>query len=342
MHPKQLENVFALTSKQRYEHFISKVCDWEELWILADQNQDFLIVIPQENLEYLPVWPHADYASAFHEIYPSHKPSRVELDSFLEIWLPNLNDDELTWAFIRGYFDGDGTIRHINSHALSCSISSNSINMLTAISKFSNIPCEKITNELTYNGTNCLDFLGKLYGDASNELYLLRKYNLYLQWMNWKPSLRGSGSQSNIGLCKVYKTDKNAILPSKSNISDVGYDLTIIKEIKKNNTNTVMYDTGIKIKLDYGYYAEIVPRSSLSKSGYMLSNSIGIIDNSYRGNLYIPLTKVELDAPDLELPFKCCQLIIREQIHINMIEVAEDIIDNTTRDNGGFGSTNSN
>ncbi|MEG0199040.1 MAG: DUF2750 domain-containing protein, partial [Acinetobacter sp.] len=33
--------------------------------------------------------------SAFHEIYPSHKPSRVELDSFLEIWLPNLNDDGL-------------------------------------------------------------------------------------------------------------------------------------------------------------------------------------------------------------------------------------------------------
>lgn len=31
MHPKQLENVFALTSQQRYEHFISKVCDWEEL-----------------------------------------------------------------------------------------------------------------------------------------------------------------------------------------------------------------------------------------------------------------------------------------------------------------------
>ena len=95
MHPKQLENVFALTSKQRYEHFISKVCDWEELWILADHNQNFLIITPQENLEYLPVWPHADYASAFHEIYPSHKPSRVELDSFLEIWLPNLNDDGL-------------------------------------------------------------------------------------------------------------------------------------------------------------------------------------------------------------------------------------------------------
>ena len=95
MHPKQLENVFALTSKQRYEHFISKVCDWEELWILEDNNKDFLIITPQEDLAYLPVWPHADYALAFHEIYPSLKPSRVELDSFLETWLPNLNNDGL-------------------------------------------------------------------------------------------------------------------------------------------------------------------------------------------------------------------------------------------------------
>ena len=95
MHPKQLENVFALTSKQRYEHFILKVCDWEELWILKDNNKNFLIITPQENIEYLPVWPHADYASAFHEIYPSFKPSRIELSAFLEKWLPNLNNDDL-------------------------------------------------------------------------------------------------------------------------------------------------------------------------------------------------------------------------------------------------------
>jgi hypothetical protein len=33
-----------------------------------------------------------------------------------------------------------------------------------------------------------------------------------------------------------------------------------------------------------GYYTEIVPRSSISKFGYILSNNIGIIDNNYRGN----------------------------------------------------------
>lgn len=95
MHPKQLENVFALTSKQRYEHFIAKVCDWEELWILEDNNENFLIITPQQDLEYLPVWPHADYALAFHEVYPSLKPSQIQLDTFLEIWLPNLNNDGL-------------------------------------------------------------------------------------------------------------------------------------------------------------------------------------------------------------------------------------------------------
>ena len=54
-----------------------------------------------------------------------------------------------------------------------------------------------------------------------------------------------------------------------------------------------MYDTGIQVKPQYGYYFEIVPRSSLSKSGYILANSIGIIDPSYSGNLYIVLIKID-------------------------------------------------
>lgn len=63
--------------------------------------------------------------------------------------------------------------------------------------------------------------------------------------------------------------------------------------------NTILYDTGIKINVKYGYYAEVVPRSSLSKSGYMLANSIGIIDNSYRNNIFVALTKINPDAPDI-------------------------------------------
>jgi deoxyuridine 5'-triphosphate nucleotidohydrolase len=87
-----------------------------------------------------------------------------------------------------------------------------------------------------------------------------------------------------------------------------------------------------------GYYSEIVPRSSISKSGYMLSNSVGIIDQSYRGNIMVSLTKIDSESPDIELPFKCCQLIIRKQYYANMIEVGYSF-DETDRNEGGYGST---
>ncbi|MCU4581564.1 DUF2750 domain-containing protein [Acinetobacter gyllenbergii] len=93
MHPKQIENIFSLTPKQRYKHFVSKVCDWEELWILEDEHANYLILTPQENLEYLPVWPHTDYAACFREVYPSFTPTKVDLNNFIEKWLQILNDD---------------------------------------------------------------------------------------------------------------------------------------------------------------------------------------------------------------------------------------------------------
>ncbi len=72
----------------------------------------------------------------------------------------------------------------------------------------------------------------------------------------------------------------------------------------------------------------------------MLANSVGIIDNNYRGNLMIALTKICDDAPEIEFPFKCCQLIIRKQISANLYEVTTtDNLTSTNRNEGGFGST---
>jgi len=170
-------------------------------------------------------------------------------------------------------------------------------------------------NEKIYSSNNDLSCLAEPF----------QKINIY----NKKPTL------------KIFKTTQEAIIPSKAFEEDAGYDLTIISKIKDFNSKTSLYDTGIKIEIEDGYYTEIVPRSSLSKSGYMLANSIGIIDNNYRGNLMIALTKICDESPDFELPFKCCQLIIRKQVSANLIEVTTDDLSNTTRNDGGFGSTSS-
>ena len=66
--------------------------------------------------------------------------------------------------------------------------------------------------------------------------------------------------------------------------------------------------------------------------------STGIIDNSYRGNLLIALTKIDEKSPDILLPFKCCQLIIQKQIYLDLYEVKEDFKE-TDRNSGGFGSS---
>jgi hypothetical protein len=54
----------------------------------------------------------------------------------------------------------------------------------------------------------------------------------------------------------------------------------------------------------------------------------------------ICLTKIDETLPDLVLPFKCCQLIIDKSIHYTAEEVFdENLIGESTRGNGGFGST---
>lgn len=135
------------------------------------------------------------------------------------------------------------------------------------------------------------------------------------------------------------KDSKEAVTPSKSNPSDSGYDLTLIRK-KKNYGKVELYDTGIKIQPPQGYYFDMVPRSSIMKSGYILANSVGIIDQSYRGNIMVPLIKIDDKQPDLVLPCRLIQLIPRKFIHFDMIEVDESELTKTIRGTGGFGSSN--
>jgi deoxyuridine 5'-triphosphate nucleotidohydrolase len=254
--------------------------------------------------------------------------------------LPNLykNNFNLFWNFINGYIDYNGNLEMINNTP-ELNINFHSNYLLKDFNCYIKIPHIKINNKLTLLSTNCIDFLGEMY--KNNNIYLSKLHNKFHKYINWK-YLNKNNSTLKLDKCKFYKIDNNAIFPSKHYESDVGYDLTIIKKIKNLTPSTILYDTGIKLSVDYGYYIEIVPRSSLSKSGYILANSIGIIEKTYSGNLYVALTKIDKEMPDLELPFRCCQLIFKPQISLDIINITnqENLIEDTTRNNGGFGSSN--
>jgi len=193
---------------------------------------------------------------------------------------------------------------------------------------------EKDLYLLEYKNSNMIDFLGQVYdnNDETDDLYVNTLMRNFVNYNN-----------DEIPVLKIVKVDKDAVVPSKNNYSDAGLDLTIIKECKRLNSDTVLYDTGIKLEIPNGYYVEIVPRSSISKSGYMLANNIGIIDQGYTGNLYVALRKINKDCEDLAFPYKCCQIIMKKQIYSKIIirdDTNKEIkIQDTSRGEGGFGST---
>lgn len=128
-----------------------------------------------------------------------------------------------------------------------------------------------------------------------------------------------------------------AVVPKKGTELSMGYDLTAIGVEKKVGERITLYKTGIAVQPPKGYYTEIYPRSSMSKTGYMLANSIGLIDPDYTGELFLALIKVDPTMPDLQLPFTKCQLVLKkcEDYVLEQVESLES----TARGDGGFGST---
>lgn len=98
----------------------------------------------------------------------------------------------------------------------------------------------------------------------------------------------------NIELPKVIKKGDWIDLRLSNSVSfKAPYAKTLHKrkgEDAANRTREIIFDTkllnlGIAIEMEKGYEAHVTPRSGLFKNyGLVLLNSIGIIDNSYKGN----------------------------------------------------------
>lgn len=133
------------------------------------------------------------------------------------------------------------------------------------------------------------------------------------------------------------KMSDDAVIPTKAHPSDSGYDITIIGVHKVLSPLVTLYKTGLQVAPSHGFYTELVARSSLMKSGYMLANNVGVLDESYRGEILVALYKFDPSMPDIQVPSRVAQLIVRQNIP-SIVEVVEQLSE-TVRGDGGFGST---
>ena len=98
MNEKQFESVQSLDSNARFQHFVSKVADWEQLWTVKS-DEGWLVPVAPEGFEYFPVWTHPEYAQKITDLnFPGLKAEEISLQEFLSHWLPLLQDDDVKVA----------------------------------------------------------------------------------------------------------------------------------------------------------------------------------------------------------------------------------------------------
>lgn len=137
-------------------------------------------------------------------------------------------------------------------------------------------------------------------------------------------------------LLKVKKLRENAIIPSYANPGDAGFDLTAAETISVTETQ-IVYGTGLAFEIPTGYVGLVYPRSSIRKYDLRLSNSVGVIDSGYRGEVQVTFDRVGKKLQNYGPGDRVAQIIIMPYPHIELVE--SDELTNTVRGEGGFGST---
>ena len=148
---------------------------------------------------------------------------------------------------------------------------------------------------------------------------------------------------------KIKKLHKDAVIPKYETTGSVGMDLTATSK-EYDEYGNVVFGTGIAIQIPDGYYADLRPRSSISKYDLVLANSVGTIDADYRGELILKFKPslrkstwnngvYETDeVKEYNVGDRIAQIVILPYPKVSFVEVDE--LSKTDRGTGGFGSTN--
>lgn len=83
---------------------------------------------------------------------------------------------------------------------------------------------------------------------------------------------------------KVKRLSENAVIPMYGKPGDAGMDLTATSRHFDAEGN-VVYGTGLSFEIPEGHVGLIFPRSSNAKQDLTLTNSVGVIDSGYRGEV---------------------------------------------------------
>ncbi len=137
---------------------------------------------------------------------------------------------------------------------------------------------------------------------------------------------------------EVQKLDDMAVVPTKVNRSDAGYDLYALHGAIVQKHCHKLIKTGISMAIPEGYVGLIWPRSGMAyKHG--IDVFAGVIDSSYRGDIGVILYNSQYSDYNVEQGDRIAQIVFQKVKDFDLQLV--DNLDDTKRGSGGFGSSGS-
>ena len=131
---------------------------------------------------------------------------------------------------------------------------------------------------------------------------------------------------------------------SKLSGENAGFDLFLPNDVEFAPKECKMVSMGVRAVIvgdaekktpDHFW---LLPRSSISKLGLMMMNSVGVIDRSYRGELIAALWNTKNEPVSVKKGQRLVQIVTRDMSDITQLTVVDSLPD-TVRGEGGFGST---
>ena len=139
---------------------------------------------------------------------------------------------------------------------------------------------------------------------------------------------------------RIKKLNENAIIPTYGSPFAAGADLYACTDGKVDIAphETKLIHTGVAMEIPTGFAGLIYARSGIaSKRGLAPANKVGVVDSDYRGELMVALLNHGTEPQTVFPNDRIAQFVILPVVVADF--VLSDNLDETTRGQGGFGST---
>ena len=136
---------------------------------------------------------------------------------------------------------------------------------------------------------------------------------------------------------KIKKLNPLAVAPTKAHLTDAWFDLYATSKTYDDNGN-VVYGCGLAFEIPEGCKGLMFPRSSNARTRLKLSNSVGVIDAGYRGEVTAKFKSIApLHEREYQIGERFAQIIFLPIPNVEL-EVADELSD-SERGTGGYGSS---